>query len=264
MNQAEFQLKKLFSMTRTTTTNDRMLPEHVVIIMDGNGRWAKSRNLHRIAGHRAGVSALKGIVRATAEKGIKALTVYAFSSENWKRPGSEVSLLMELFMTSLQKSLNDLNRNGVRLRFVGDLAAFPQKLQELIRNSENATAENTALELNVAINYGGRWDITRTFRILAGKIASGEIRLEDINETLIDANVCLAELPEPDLFIRTGGEQRISNYLLWQLAYTELYFTDCLWPDFNQEEFEKALAWYAGRERRFGCTSEQIKRIRHA
>lgn len=251
-------------MARTITTNDRMLPQHVVIIMDGNGRWAKSRNLPRIAGHRAGVNALKGIVRVTAQKGIRALTVYAFSSENWKRPGTEVSLLMELFMTSLQKSLDDLNRNGVRLRFIGDISAFPQKLQALIRNSEKATEENTALELNVAINYGGRWDITHTFRILAEKITSGEIRVEDINESLIDAHVCLADLPEPDLFIRTGGEQRISNYLLWQLAYTELYFTDCLWPDFNPEEFEKALAWYASRERRFGCTSEQVKRIRHA
>lgn len=251
-------------MSRTTTENDRMLPQHVVIIMDGNGRWAKRRNLPRIAGHRAGVSALKGIVRITAEKGIRALTVYAFSSENWKRPGTEVSLLMELFMTSLQKSLDDLNRNGVRLRFIGDLTAFPRKLQELIKSSEKATAENTALELNVAINYGGRWDITNAFRKLAAKIADGEIRAEDINETLVGEHVCLADLPEPDLFIRTGGEQRISNYLLWQLAYTELYFTDCLWPDFGPEEFEKALAWYASRERRFGCTSEQVKRIRHA
>lgn len=251
-------------MANSTDANDEMLPRHVVIIMDGNGRWAKTRNLPRIAGHRAGVNALKEIVRATAGKGIRALTVYAFSSENWKRPGSEVSLLMELFMTSLQKSLDDLNRNRVRLRFIGDLAPFPLKLQNLIRNSEKATAGNTALELNVAINYGGRWDITNTFRILAEKIRSGEINVDDIDESLVGSCISLADLPEPDLFIRTGGEKRISNYLLWQLAYTELYFTDCLWPDFNPQEFEKALSWYAGRERRFGCTSEQLKRIRHA
>ena len=251
-------------MANITNANDGILPRHVVIIMDGNGRWAKTRNLPRIAGHRAGVNALKEIVRTTASKGIRALTVYAFSSENWKRPGSEVSLLMELFMTSLQRSLDDLNRNQVRLRFIGDLSAFPQKLQDLIHNSEKATAGNTALELNVAINYGGRWDISNTFRILAEKIRDGEISIEEIDERLIDRYISLADLPEPDLFIRTGGEKRISNYLLWQLAYTELYFTDCLWPDFSPQEFEKALSWYAGRERRFGCTSEQVKRIRHA
>ena len=240
------------------------IPRHVVIIMDGNGRWANQRNLPRIAGHKAGVNTLREIVKLTATNKIEALTVYAFSSENWKRPGSEISLLMELFMTSLQKEVDDLFKNNIRLRFIGDLIVFPDKLQKLINEAETVTKNNSGLQFTVAINYGGRWDITQACQRIARQIDDGLINSSEIDEKLVNSNMSLSGLPEPDLFIRTGGEQRISNYLLWQLAYTELYFTDCLWPDFGSVELEKALLWYAGRERRFGCTSEQVKQARHA
>jgi undecaprenyl diphosphate synthase len=240
------------------------LPRHLAIIMDGNGRWAKNRNLPRIAGHKAGVDSLHAIVKACVAKKIQALTVYAFSSENWKRPGSEVSLLMDLFVTSLQKDVNELSSNNVRLRFIGDLFVFSEKLQNLIVKAERLTSKNTGLQFVVAINYGGRWDITNTFRTIAQKIKDGKINPEDIDEDMIQASISLADLPEPDLFIRTGGEMRISNYLLWQLAYTELYFTECLWPDFSPEELDKALIWYGGRERRFGCISEQLSSVNNA
>ena len=232
--------------------------------MDGNGRWAKNRNLPRIAGHKAGVDSLHAVVKACALKNIQVLTVYAFSSENWKRPGSEVSLLMDLFVSSLQKDVDELSSNNIRLRFIGDLSVFSAKLQKLIAKAEKSTSKNTGLQLVVAINYGGRWDITNTFRAIAQEIKDGKINPEDIDEDLIQASVSLADLPEPDLFIRTGGEMRISNYLLWQLAYTELYFTDCLWPDFSPAELDKALAWYSGRERRFGCISEQLSSVNNA
>ena len=235
------------------------LPKHIAIIMDGNGRWAKQRGLPRIAGHRAGVKALQNIVNFSATKGIDILTVYAFSSENWKRPRTEVSMLMELFNTSLRQRFRDLHDNNVRLRFIGDLSLFPARLQKSMADAEDLTTNNTGLELVIAVNYGGRWDITNAFKVLNKKISDKSISIEDINETLIGESMCLSDLPEPDLFIRTGGEMRISNYFLWQLAYTELYFNDCLWPDFGTESIQTALKWYAGRERRFGRTSEQIK-----
>ena len=235
------------------------LPKHVAIIMDGNGRWAKQKGLPRIAGHRAGVEALQNIVNYSATAGIEVLTVYAFSSENWKRPRTEVSMLMELFNTSLQQRFKDLHDNNIRLRFIGDLSLFPEKLRESMTDAENLTTNNTGLVLAVAVNYGGRWDIANAFKELHKKIKDEGMRVEDINEALIAEFMCLSDLPEPDLFIRTGGEMRVSNYLLWQLAYTELYFDDCLWPDFGTGSFKKALKWYAGRERRFGCTSEQIE-----
>lgn len=240
------------------------IPRHVVIIMDGNGRWASNRNLPRIAGHKAGVDTLREIVKLVASRKITALTVYAFSSENWKRPGTEVSLLMELFMTSLQKEVDDLFKNNVRLRFIGDLSVFPDKLKKLINEAETITKDNSGLQFVVAINYGGRWDITRAVKTIISRVNDGQVSLKEIDENLVSSFISLSDLPEPDLFIRTGGEQRVSNYLLWQLAYTELYFTDCLWPDFGSEELEKALTWYAGRERRFGCTSEQVKHARNA
>jgi undecaprenyl diphosphate synthase len=243
---------------------EKTVPRHVVIIMDGNGRWAKRRGLPRVSGHKAGVDALRNIVEICAVNKIEALTVYAFSSENWKRPGPEVSRLLELFMTSLKKEVDDLNRNNVRLRFIGELKVFPSRLQSQMAKATKKTEANTGLQLSVAINYGGRWDITNAFRQLAGEIVAGKISMDEINEALIASRVSLADLPEPDLFIRTGGEMRISNYLLWQLAYTELYFTECLWPDFDAEEFNTALAWYAGRERRFGRTSEQLRQAHHA
>jgi len=235
------------------------LPKHIAIIMDGNGRWAKHRGLPRIAGHRAGVKALQNIVNFSATEGIDVLTVYAFSSENWKRPRAEVSMLMELFNTSLRQRFRDLHDNNVRLRFIGDLSLFSARLRKSMADAGNLTTNNTGLELVIAVNYGGRWDITNAFKVLNKKISDNSINIEDINEALIGEFMCLSDLPEPDLFIRTGGEKRISNYLLWQLAYTELYFDDCLWPDFGTESMQKALEWYAGRERRFGRTSEQIE-----
>jgi undecaprenyl diphosphate synthase len=240
------------------SSNKGNLPKHLAIIMDGNGRWAKQKGLPRIAGHRAGVKALQKVVNFCAIEGIKVLTVYAFSSENWKRPRTEVSMLMELFTTSLQQRFKELHDNNVRLRFIGDLTSFPEKLRQSMTDTENLTTSNTGLELVVAVNYGGRWDITNAFKALNKKISDEGLKIEDVSEDLIGEFMCLADLPEPDLFIRTGGEMRISNFLLWQLAYTELYFDDCLWPDFDTERLGKALQWYAGRERRYGRTSEQI------
>jgi len=233
------------------------LPRHVAIIMDGNGRWARQRKLPRITGHKAGVKTLRVIVEKAAKLGIEILTVYAFSSENWKRPGEEVSLLLELFMNALKSEVKDLDKNNVKLRFIGDRSRFPAKLQASIDKSEQQTAANTGLVLNVAANYGGRWDITQACRTLVEKQANGQI--QDINEEVLATELALSQFPEPELFIRSGGEHRISNYLLWQLAYTELYFTDTLWPDFDEQAFVTALAWYSKRERRFGQTSEQIK-----
>jgi len=235
------------------------LPKHIVIIMDGNGRWAKQKGLPRIAGHRAGVKALQNIVNFSATEGIDVLTVYAFSSENWKRPRTEVSMLMELFNTSLRQRFKDLHDNNVRLRFIGELSLFPARLLKSMKEAESLTTNNTGLELVIAVNYGGRWDITNAFKVLNKKINDKSMSIEDIDEALIGEFMCLSDLPEPDLFIRTGGEMRISNYLLWQLAYTELYFDDCLWPNFGPKNMQKALMWYAGRERRFGRISEQIE-----
>lgn len=241
------------------SSNKGNLPKHLAIIMDGNGRWAKRKGLPRIAGHKAGVKALQKIVNFSATEGIEVLTVYAFSSENWKRPRKEVTMLMELFNTSLKQRFKELHDNNVKLHFVGDLSSFPEKLRQSMTDTENLTTNNTGLELVVAVNYGGRWDITNAFKAINKKISNEELKLEDICEDLIGEFMCLADLPEPELFIRTGGEMRISNFLLWQLAYTELYFDDCLWPDFDTVSLEKALQWYAGRERRFGRTSEQIE-----
>lgn len=251
-------------MSHANTDLSNTVPRHVVIIMDGNGRWAKQRGQLRIAGHKAGVATLRNIVRECASRKIEALTVYAFSSENWKRPGAEVSRLFELFMTSLKKEVDELHKNNIRLRFIGDLKVFPANLQTQIAKATKKTEQNTGLQFTVAINYGGRWDITNAFRRLAIEIEAGRVTPDEIDEALITSYVSLSDVPEPDLFIRTGGEMRISNYLLWQTAYTELYFTECLWPDFDNKEFDAALSWYAGRERRFGCTSEQLKQAGHA
>ncbi len=196
------------------SSNKGKLPRHLAIIMDGNGRWAKQKGLPRIAGHRAGVKALQKIVNLSAAEGIEVLTVYAFSSENWKRPRSEVSMLMELFTTSLQQRFKELHDNNVRLRFVGDLSSFPEKLHQSMTETQNLTSNNTGLELVVAVNYGGRWDITNAFKKLNKEICAGSMKLEDVNEDSIGEFMCLANLPEPDLFIRTGGEMRISNFLL--------------------------------------------------
>ncbi len=240
------------------------LPRHVAIIMDGNGRWARQRKSPRFAGHRAGVEAVRGVVEACGEKGVEVLTLFAFSSENWRRPKKEVGLLMELFLTALRREVGKLASNNVRLRIVGDRNAFDPKLQDHIRAAEERTAGNDGLTLVIAANYGGRWDITAAARAVARRVAAGELAPEAISEEHVRAELCLADLPEPDLFIRTGGEQRISNFLLWQLAYTELYFTPVLWPDFGPEEFEKALTSFACRQRRFGRTGEQVEQLQNA
>ncbi len=238
------------------------LPRHVAIIMDGNGRWAKGRKLPRIAGHRAGVDIVRKTVRACGKKGIEVLTLFAFSSENWRRPKREVALLMELFVRALQQEVKSLNKNNVRLRMIGDMTALPQKLQKLISKSEELTKNNSGLTLVIAANYGGRWDMTQAAQQLAKKVTDGEISLDEITEEMIQQYTSIGDLPEPDLFIRTGGEQRISNYLLWQLAYTELYFTEKLWPEFGEDDFDAAIASFASRQRRFGKTGEQVENTR--
>ena len=235
------------------------IPRHVAIIMDGNGRWAKKRFLPRHAGHRAGVSSVRKTVEGCIAHGVEVLTLFAFSSENWRRPAQEVSLLMELFIVSLERETRKLHENGVRLRVIGDRSAFAPLLQEKIAQAEAMTAGNQKLNLVIAANYGGRWDIAEATRRLAAEVVSGTLTSADITPEHIEARLSLADLPEPDLFIRTGGEQRISNFLLWQLAYTELHFTPLLWPEFNETAFEEALASFASRQRRFGQTGDQIE-----
>jgi len=233
------------------------VPRHVAIIMDGNGRWAKKRLLPRIAGHKRGVESVREMVKACIERRIPYLTLFAFSSENWRRPADEVSFLMGLFMRALKDEVSKLDRNGVRLRVVGDLSRFEPRLVELISRGEAQTAANDRLTLTIAANYGGRWDILRAVeRLLAAQPSLRDAFTEaDLAEYL-----AMSYAPEPDLFIRTGGEQRVSNFLLWQLAYSELYFTDTLWPDFDAAALDAAIASYRSRERRFGRTSEQLRR----
>jgi len=231
------------------------VPRHVAIIMDGNGRWAQRRRLPRIAGHRRGAEAVRATVRACAERGIAYLTLFAFSSENWRRPAEEVALLMKLFKSALQNEVDKLHANGVRLKVVGDTSRFDPKLCKLIERGEELTAGNSGLTLTIAANYGGRWDILQAMnRLVSENPSSGEI-----DENLLNPYLAMSYAPEPDLFIRTGGEQRISNFLLWQLAYTELYFTESLWPDFDAAALDQAIASYRSRERRFGRTSEQLE-----
>ncbi len=240
------------------------LPRHIAIIMDGNGRWARHRSLPRPLGHREGVKAVRRIVEACRKRDIEALTLFAFSSENWRRPKAEVGLLMSLFVRTLKKEVDKLHRNGVRMQFIGDRSAFEPKLQALMDASEQQTRNNAGLTLSIAVNYGGRWDIAEAARKLAAQAVSGEIQVADIDSELLGRSICMANLPEPDLFIRTGGEKRISNFLLWQLAYTELYFTEQLWPDFDAAALDEALVSFAGRQRRFGQTGDQVEQSRRA
>lgn len=234
-------------------------PRHVAIIMDGNGRWAQQRFLPRAVGHHAGVKAVRKIVEfCAADPTCEVLSLFAFSSENWRRPETEVMLLMSLFLTTLQDEIDKLHKNNIRLRFVGDRTAFDAKLQQKMTEGEEKTKNNTALTLVIAANYGGRWDMTQACKIISQRVASGELSPCAINENVINEHLCLADLPEPDLFIRTGGEQRVSNFMLWQLAYTEFYFTQTLWPDFNQTALQEAIASFQKRQRRFGHTGEQI------
>lgn len=227
--------------------------------MDGNGRWARAHGKPRHAGHRAGVKSVRATVEAAAERGVGHLTLFAFSSENWARPEEEVSSLMSLFVEALRREVSELHRNNVRLRFVGAREQLSDGLVGKIAAAEKKTAGNTGLMLNVAVAYGGRWDIANASRVLAAKVKSGEIAVQDINDEALSAELQLAGTPDPDLLIRTGGEQRISNFLLWNLAYAELWFTDVLWPEFDKPEFDKALAYYAAKQRRYGHTGEQVE-----
>lgn len=227
--------------------------------MDGNGRWAKQRGKARHAGHRAGVKSVRATVEAAAERGVGFLTLFAFSSENWSRPEEEVSNLMSLFVEALRREVTELHRNNVRLRFVGALDQLSDGLRKKIAAAEAKTAGNTGLSLQIAVAYGGRWDITRAARRLAEKVARSEMRTEDVNEEALAGELQLAGIPDPDLLIRTGGEHRISNFLLWNVAYAELWFTDVLWPDFDKAEFDRALFAFSGKQRRYGHTGEQVE-----
>ena len=234
------------------------LPRHIAIIMDGNGRWAERRHRPRTIGHRAGARAVNLCIDHCLARGVEALTLFAFSSENWQRPQDEVGALMQLFMRALDREVDELARRGVRLRFIGERSAFAPELQQRMQRAEQVTAGNGRLHLCIAANYGGRWDIARACRRLAEQVAAGTLAAEDIAPPRLAAELSLADLPEPDLFIRTGGEQRISNFLLWQLAYCELWFTDLLWPDLDAATLDQALADFAGRQRRFGRTGAQV------
>jgi len=230
-------------------------PRHVAIIMDGNGRWAKLQGKMRVLGHKAGVKSVRKAVSFAASHHLDALTLYAFSSENWNRPAQEVTALMELFVRALDSEVKSLHKHNVRLRVIGDISRFSPRLQERIRRSESLTQNNDGLTLNIAANYGGRWDIIQGVKKLAEQVEAGKLRAEEITEEALNASVCMSELAPVDLVIRTGGEHRISNFLLWQIAYAELYFTDVLWPDFDEIVFEGALNAFAQRERRFGGTT---------
>ena len=236
-------------------------PTHVAVIMDGNGRWAKKRGLPRHAGHRAGVKAVRAIVELAAQRGIRYLTLFAFSSENWARPQEEVSKLMGLFVEALQREVKELHRNNVRLRFVGAREQLDKRLIEKIAAAEKTTSGNTGLELIVAVAYGGRWDIVEAAKRLASLAKAGEMSVADIDEAALAGALQLAGVPDPDLLIRTGGEQRISNFLLWNLAYAELCFPDVLWPDFAEQHLDEAVAAFMKRERRYGHTGEQVRAV---
>lgn len=238
-----------------SNTNEKpcaRVPRHVAIVMDGNGRWAKKRMLPRLVGHQKGVESVRRVLQGAAKAGVCHLSLFAFSSENWYRPKEEVQGLMKLFLSSLRKEIESLHKSGVRIRFIGDLSAFSAELRREIDEAERKTENNKAITLNLCINYGGRWEILEAARKIRDSGA-------EFTQEQLSANLPMAESGDVDLFIRTSGEIRISNFMLWQLAYSELYFTDILWPDFGEKEFSDALAWYAGRERRFGQTSEQIK-----
>ncbi|MBL8246139.1 MAG: di-trans,poly-cis-decaprenylcistransferase [Rhodanobacteraceae bacterium] len=235
------------------------IPRHIAIVMDGNGRWATQRLRPRAFGHRAGVQAVRRVIEGCMRAGVEVLTLFAFSSENWSRPAGEVSHLMDLFLRSLRKQARELAGNGVCLRFIGDRARFSPELQQAMVDAESAVIATVRLTLNIAVNYGGRWDIVNAARALAREAQAGNIEPDAIDQQSFERHLSLAPLPEPDLFIRTGGDARISNFLLWHLAYTELYFTPVLWPDFDDQALNSALVEFAQRERRFGKTSAQVR-----
>jgi len=247
-------LPSLISSTRGVPERTD-LPRHIAIVMDGNGRWARKRFMPRVAGHKRGLETVRRIVQLCVERGVPNLTLFAFSSENWRRPADEVSFLMQLFLRALREEVSRLHKNGIRLRVIGDRSRFDGALLQAIGEAETLTADNTTLNLSIAANYGGRWDIMNA---VSAMLAAEPQKQGGFSEDDLAAHLCLADLPEPDLFIRTGGEQRVSNFLLWQLAYAEFYFTDCLWPEFDEAAFDAALASFRQRERRFGRTSEQL------
>lgn len=226
--------------------------------MDGNGRWAKKRLMPRTFGHKKGVETTRAAVEVFARAGVKHLTLFAFSSENWNRPADEVGTLMTLFLQSLQKNTPELNAKGIRIRFIGDRAAFSSELQDQIASTEILTQDNQTMTLNVAANYGGQWDIVNAMKAIAKKVAAGEVSSDEVDHSLLESELSLADTPHPDLFIRTGGEHRMSNFMVWQLAYSEFVFSDILWPDFSEAEMHAALDEYASRQRRFGKTGEQV------
>lgn len=234
-----------------------IVPNHVAIVMDGNGRWAKKRLLPRTMGHHAGVKATRKIIEYCVNNHIKALTLFAFSSENWQRPEQEVSSLMSLFVTALSSEINELQKQDVAVKFIGERNRLPEKLQKCIEDAEIKTKDNSGLKLNIAANYGGRWDIVNATQRIIEDVQNNHLAADDLTDKLFTSYMSLSDQPEPDLFIRSGGESRVSNFLLWQLAYTELYFTDLLWPDFDETAFEEALSWFASRQRRFGKTERQ-------
>jgi undecaprenyl diphosphate synthase len=244
----------IYKSSTTAIPDVPEVPRHVAIIMDGNGRWATRRLLPRVAGHAKGVEAVRTVVEACVERGIEYLTLFAFSSENWRRPEDEVSLLMRLFVTALEREVSKMHANNILLKVVGDLSRFDAKLQEMIANAERKTAGNTRLTVTVCANYGGRWDIMQA----ASKMAQANPGVTEFTEEMLAPHLAMAYAPEPDLFIRTGGEERISNFLLWQLAYSELHFTETFWPDFDRQSLDAAIASYQNRERRFGRTGEQV------
>lgn len=237
-------------------------PRHVAIIMDGNNRWAKQRGLPGVSGHKAGVDAVRAVVETCAREGVEVLTLFAFSSENWRRPADEVGALMRLFVIALRREIRKLHRNQIRLRILGDRSAFSPELQKLMAEGEALTADNQKMTLVVAANYGGQWDIAQSVRKVAADVEKGLIKAADITEDHIQAYIGLSELPPPDLCIRTAGEQRISNFMIWQMAYSEFYFADEYWPDFKHEQMKAALESYAGRKRRFGQTDDQVEAMK--
>lgn len=237
-------------------------PRHVAIIMDGNNRWAKKRFMPGVSGHKAGVDAVRAVVEVSAREGVEVLTLFAFSSENWRRPAEEVNALMQLFILALQREVNKLHKNNIRLRVMGGLSGFTEQIQTLIREAEDLTRDNTRMTLVVAANYGGQWDITQAAQRLAEDVREGRLLPSDITEQTFHQYTWLSDLPAPDFMIRTGGEQRISNFMLWQTAYSEFYFTDDLWPDFKHDAYQKALEEFASRARRFGRTDDQLQQPR--
>ncbi len=251
-------------MTTIDTQNSEPVstPQHVAIIMDGNGRWAQLRGKGRVAGHREGVKSVRACVTRARELGVKALTLFAFSSENWLRPEEEVKVLMELFMFVLSREVKRLHKNNIKFEVIGDKSRFSSKLQNMINDAEQLTRNNDAMVLSIAANYGGRWDIAQATKKIAQLALEGKINVDDIDEQMLNNYINLSHLPELDLLIRTGGDYRISNFLLWQSAYTEFYFTDQLWPEFQSDAFNQAVATFSNRERRFGKTGEQVKGIK--